>query len=227
MFELPVKLLKRLDAPVAVDSAGNFVVVWHSTPGGGGSDDYFSIQAQRFDANGAPVGGQFQVSSRHMLVEELPEGRQINVLEKRIDYILGSGNRSRAYLHRTPEGALVELAKNDADAFGELYRRHVDRIYTYIYYRTGNATDAEDLTARTFHQALTHLPRYTDHGVPFPTADGQGHAGEDLQPLEVLIDFFQLQDDVCRFRHPPTPRLKVYLSSWRRSPKCPRGRKER
>ena len=65
------------------------------------------------------------------------------------------------------EAALVELAKREADAFGELYRRHVDRIYTYIYYRTGNAADAEDLTARTFHQALTHLPKYTDHGVPF------------------------------------------------------------
>ncbi len=65
------------------------------------------------------------------------------------------------------ESALVELAKQDADAFGELYRRHVERIYTYIYYRTGNTTDAEDLTARTFHQALTHLPKYTDHGVPF------------------------------------------------------------
>lgn len=65
------------------------------------------------------------------------------------------------------EAALIEVAKGDADAFGELYRRHVDRIYTYVYYRTGNAHDAEDLTARTFHQALTHLARYTDHGVPF------------------------------------------------------------
>lgn len=70
------------------------------------------------------------------------------------------------YVNET-ESALVELAKGDADAFGELYRRHVDRIYTYIYYRTGNPADAEDLTARTFHQALTHLPKYTDHGVPF------------------------------------------------------------
>jgi RNA polymerase sigma-70 factor (ECF subfamily) len=66
-----------------------------------------------------------------------------------------------------PEGELVELAKQEAAAFGELYRRNVDRIYTYIYYRTGHAADAEDLTARTFHQALMHLPRYTDHGVPF------------------------------------------------------------
>lgn len=65
------------------------------------------------------------------------------------------------------EASLVELAKEDPEAFGELYQRCVDRIYTYIYYRTGNAADAEDLTARTFHQALTHLPKYTDHGVPF------------------------------------------------------------
>ncbi len=65
------------------------------------------------------------------------------------------------------ESDLVDLAKHDADAFGELYRRHVDRIYTYIYYRTGNAADAEDLTARTFYQALTNLPKYAQRGAPF------------------------------------------------------------
>jgi len=66
-----------------------------------------------------------------------------------------------------PEPKLIELARRDSEAFGELYRRTVDRIYTYIYYRTGNAADAEDLTARTFHQALSNLHRYTDQGVPF------------------------------------------------------------
>jgi RNA polymerase sigma-70 factor (ECF subfamily) len=66
-----------------------------------------------------------------------------------------------------PEPALIELAKQDADAFGELYRRHVDRIYSYIYYRTGNVADAEDLTARTFYQALKGLPKYAQRGAPF------------------------------------------------------------
>ncbi|OQA46041.1 MAG: ECF RNA polymerase sigma factor SigW [Chloroflexi bacterium ADurb.Bin325] len=66
-----------------------------------------------------------------------------------------------------PEPRLVELARRDPDAFGELYRRTVERIYTYIYYRTGNVADAEDLTARTFHQALSNIHRYTDQGVPF------------------------------------------------------------
>jgi tetratricopeptide (TPR) repeat protein/mono/diheme cytochrome c family protein len=36
-------------------------------------------------------------------------GRQIDVMEKRIDFVMGSGNHSRAYLHRTERGTLVEL----------------------------------------------------------------------------------------------------------------------
>ena len=65
------------------------------------------------------------------------------------------------------EARLIELARRDPEAFGELYRRTVDRIYTYVYYRTGNAADAEDLTARTYHQALGNIHRYLDQGVPF------------------------------------------------------------
>jgi RNA polymerase sigma-70 factor (ECF subfamily) len=65
------------------------------------------------------------------------------------------------------EALLIERARHDPDAFGELYRRNVDRIYTYVYYRTGNAPDAEDLTARTFYQALNHLPSYRRQGLPF------------------------------------------------------------
>lgn len=65
------------------------------------------------------------------------------------------------------EAALVELARQDPGAFGELYERHVDRIYAYIYHRVGNAHDAEDLTARTFHRALDRLDQYEDRGLPF------------------------------------------------------------
>jgi len=38
-----------------------------------------------------------------------PAGEPVNVMEKRIDYVLGSGNHARAYLHRTAVGTLVEL----------------------------------------------------------------------------------------------------------------------
>lgn len=62
---------------------------------------------------------------------------------------------------------LVEVAGDKPEAFGELYERHVGRIYNYIYYRTGNHHDAEDLTARVFVRALRHVENFEDKGVPF------------------------------------------------------------
>jgi len=62
---------------------------------------------------------------------------------------------------------LVQQAASDAEAFGVLYERHVRRIYNYIYYRTGNHHDAEDLTARVFQRALGHVGKFEDKGVPF------------------------------------------------------------
>lgn len=72
----------------------------------------------------------------------------------------------RRYAELT-ESELIELAKVDPEAFGELYLRNVDRIYTYIHYRVGSVADAEDLTAHTFHQALGNIERYVDQGMPF------------------------------------------------------------
>ncbi|HSP68977.1 MAG TPA: cytochrome c3 family protein, partial [Bryobacteraceae bacterium] len=37
------------------------------------------------------------------------DGKEINSLEKEIDFVLGSGNHARAYLHRTKRNTLVEL----------------------------------------------------------------------------------------------------------------------
>ena len=65
------------------------------------------------------------------------------------------------------EEALVERAKKDPAAFGVLYERYVKKIYHYVYYRTGNHHDAEDLTARTFYRALSHMDGYVNRGVPF------------------------------------------------------------
>lgn len=71
---------------------------------------------------------------------------------------------------KRPEKTDIELvaqAALDSSAFGDLYERHVRRIYSYIYYRTGNHHDAEDLTARVFERALRHVGGFEDKGVPF------------------------------------------------------------
>lgn len=66
-----------------------------------------------------------------------------------------------------PDEVLAVRARDERAAFGILYERHVRRIYNYVYYRTGAVADAEDLTARTFFQAMNNLHRYQVQGVPF------------------------------------------------------------
>ena len=65
------------------------------------------------------------------------------------------------------DAALVQLAKEDPEAFGELYERYVTKIYNYIYYRVGDQEEAEDLTARTFFRALRKIGAYEERGLPF------------------------------------------------------------
>lgn len=66
------------------------------------------------------------------------------------------------------EDLLINRAiQGDDEAFSELYRNNVQRIYSYIYYRTGNPADAEDLTSRVFQRAMKHIGRYEKKGVPF------------------------------------------------------------
>jgi RNA polymerase sigma-70 factor (ECF subfamily) len=65
------------------------------------------------------------------------------------------------------EDILARATQGDEEAFSLLYQRYVNKIYNYIYYRTGSATDAEDLTARVFYRALSHIQSYQHRGVPF------------------------------------------------------------
>ncbi|GEM_PF-97242 len=75
--------------------------------------------------------------------------------------------KARNFKH-LEEPELVDLARTGSkEAFGELYERYVEKIYSYVYYRTGNHHDAEDLTARVFFRAMAHIETYTERGVPF------------------------------------------------------------
>lgn len=73
----------------------------------------------------------------------------------------------RCPLSVEPDDVLVQRAQADKAAFGAIYDRYLARIYSYVYYRTGNHHDAEDLTARVFMQALSHIDGYSSRGVPF------------------------------------------------------------
>ncbi len=61
----------------------------------------------------------------------------------------------------------IDLARNaiiDVDAFAELYRRHLARVYRYHVAHTGNVKDAEDLTSQTFMAALEGIRSFRGTG---------------------------------------------------------------
>jgi RNA polymerase sigma-70 factor (ECF subfamily) len=61
---------------------------------------------------------------------------------------------------------LNRAIQGDHEAFGMLYEQYVERIFNYVYYRTGNQHDAEDLTARVFFRAMRRIPQYQERGLP-------------------------------------------------------------
>jgi len=72
---------------------------------------------------------------------------------------------SRMLKPTDPDAPLARAARRDADAFAELYRRHVDRVYRYLLSRVGNVQDAQDLTAQTFTAAFEGIGQYNGQGV--------------------------------------------------------------
>jgi RNA polymerase sigma-70 factor (ECF subfamily) len=67
-----------------------------------------------------------------------------------------------------PEVDLIRLAQDgNPEAFGDLYRLHLDAVYRYIYSRVGETAEAENLTQATFLKAWRALYSYRQKQVPF------------------------------------------------------------
>ena len=66
-----------------------------------------------------------------------------------------------------PDLVDVRAAQQDRRAFDRLYRRYLDRVYSYAFYSLGDHHDAEDATERTFLSALAALDGFHDEGSTF------------------------------------------------------------
>jgi RNA polymerase sigma-70 factor (ECF subfamily) len=66
-----------------------------------------------------------------------------------------------------PDLEAVRDAQRNRAAFEVLYRRYVDRVYSYAFYQLGDHHDAEDATERTFLAALRAIRSYRDEGATF------------------------------------------------------------
>lgn len=70
-------------------------------------------------------------------------------------------------MEQTAEQELVERAKTDANAFGDLYDAYYLKILNYAIRRVNDVAAAEDITTVTFLKALDRLPAFEWRGVPF------------------------------------------------------------
>lgn len=128
---------------------------------------------------------------------------------------VGSGGRQS----RRPRGEarLIQRAKRgDQKAIGELYSRHVDAIYRYMFGRVRDEQAAEDLTAQVFLKAIEGLPTYEDAGKPFLAwlyriayARVVDHWRKEERRQEVPLD------DMLPARNPPPGALLEAEADWR------------
>jgi RNA polymerase sigma-70 factor (ECF subfamily) len=65
------------------------------------------------------------------------------------------------------QSLVLKAQQKDSKAFSELYEAYFDKIYRYILLKTGNQSDAEDMTQQVFLKALKSLPSYKYQEVPF------------------------------------------------------------
>jgi RNA polymerase sigma-70 factor (ECF subfamily) len=81
-----------------------------------------------------------------------------------------AGARARV-THLDADRTLVAAARSDPARFDALYRKYVAQVYSYAYHELRDHHEAEDVTERTFLQALVALPRFEERARP---ADGEG-----------------------------------------------------
>jgi RNA polymerase sigma factor (sigma-70 family) len=65
------------------------------------------------------------------------------------------------------ESDLVGRAMADPAAFASLFDHYFPLVHKYTFYRAGDISTADDLTAEVFERLLIALPRYTPGKAPF------------------------------------------------------------
>ena len=113
------------------------------------------------------------------------DGKEINIVEKQIDYVMGSGNHVRSYLNRTAQGTLVELPVSWYAEKGGYWAMSpgYDRANQEDFRRT---IISECLSCHTSYPALeqtsnltTNAPVFGDHipeGIDCQRCHGPGRA---------------------------------------------------
>lgn len=64
------------------------------------------------------------------------------------------------------ENSIVQRAKKDPRAFGTIYDKYFDRIFTFIFRQTDDEELSADLCSQTFLNALSNIGKFEFRGIP-------------------------------------------------------------
>ena len=73
----------------------------------------------------------------------------------------------RSQAKEADDRLLIEAAQKDPARFVDLYEENFERVYAFVSRRVHSRTDAEDITAEVFHQALANIAKFEWRGAPF------------------------------------------------------------
>jgi RNA polymerase sigma-70 factor (ECF subfamily) len=75
-------------------------------------------------------------------------------------------NLSEANWESADSQLILRAQAGGEEAMATLYRKYVQVIYRYIYFRVGDKAAADDLTSEVFLRALQAIGRYRERGKP-------------------------------------------------------------
>jgi len=87
--------------------------------------------------------------------------------EDKHEVLLSMHGTGRTYVNAEAPAGLIERARDDREAFGELYDHYLPRVYGFCRKYSRTREEAEDLTAEAFERALSGISTYQDRKVPF------------------------------------------------------------
>ena len=83
---------------------------------------------------------------------------------------------------------------NDADAYGQIYDRYIQRIYRFIFFKVGNQADAEDISSEAFLKVW----QYIKEGQPIKNLNALLYS----VARNLVIDYYRSQVKKREFEEP-------------------------
>jgi len=83
---------------------------------------------------------------------------------------------------------------NDAEAYGQIYDRYIERIYRFIFFKVSNQSDAEDIASETFLKVW----QYIKEGQPVKNLNALLYS----VARNLVIDHYRLQVKKREYEEP-------------------------